>query len=355
MVARLKPGVTKEQAATELDALLPPFAGEHAKGFESGGGVPAGVIVMSLHDNLIAGVKPALLAILGAVVLVLLIACVNVTNLLLARAAQRRGEFAMRAALGAGQTRLLRQFITESLLLAVLGGALGIAIAEIGVRALVALSPPGLPRAAAIRVDTPVLVFTMIISTCVGLVVGLVPAVRSARSDPQANLKESSRQTAGGHQLVRRSLVVSEVALALVLLCSAGLLLRSLERLFSVDPGFDASHLLTMQVQESGHRYIRQEARARLFEQALEAVRHVPGVESAAFVNQVPLSGDYEVYGMEFEAFPHQQEAGFRYAVSPGYANPSASRQIFPRTRPYGISCNRRDQRVVGEKEISRC
>src|SRR5690348_16167156 len=145
VIARLKPGVTEEQATSELDALLPPFGNAHAKGFDTAGGIPAGVILTSLHDNLIAGVKPALLAILGAVVLVLLIACVNVTNLLLARAAQRRGEFAMRAALGAGRSRLLRQLVTESLLLAVLGGLLEIVIAERGVRGLVALSPPALP------------------------------------------------------------------------------------------------------------------------------------------------------------------------------------------------------------------
>lgn len=319
MIARLKPGISKEQATSELDALLPPFGNAHAKGFDTAGGIPAGVILTSLHDNLIAGVKPALLAILGAVILVLLIACVNVTNLLLARAAQRRGEFAMRAALGAGQTRLLRQLVTESLLLALLGGLLGVAIAEIGVRGLVALSPPGLPRVEAIRVDTAVLVFALVITTCIGLAVGLIPAIQSARSDPQASLKQSARQTAGGHQVVRRSLVVSEVALALVLLCSAGLLLRSLQRLFSVDPGFDATHLLTMEVQESGSRYIKDDDRARLFDEAREAVSHIPGVESAAFVNQLPLSGDYEVYGIEYEAFPHQDDAAFRYAVSPDY------------------------------------
>jgi len=319
MVARLRPGVAKEQATGELDMLLPTFETTHTKGFEGGGGIPAGVIITSLHDNLTGDVKPALLAILGAVILVLLIACVNVTNLLLARAAQRRGEFAVRAALGAGQSRLLRLLITESLLLALLGGLLGIALAEIGVRGLVALSPPGLPRVDAIGVDTAVLIFALIITTCVGVVVGLIPAIGSARSDPQTNLKQSGRQTAGGHQLARRVLVVSEVALALVLLCSAGLLLRSLQRLFSVDPGFDASHLLTMEVQESGHRYIHYDARARLFDQALEAVRHVPGLESAAFVNQVPLSGDYETYGIEYEAFPHQQDAAFRYDVSPEY------------------------------------
>ena len=319
MVARLKPGMSKEQGASELDTVLPPFGRAHAKGFESAGGVPEGIIVTSLHDNLVEGVKPALLAILGAVILVLLIACVNVTNLLLARGARRRGEFAMRAALGAQQTRLLRQLLTESLLLAAVGGLVGIAVAELGVRALVALSPPGLPRVEAIRVDTAVLLFAFLITTLVGVVVGLIPALQSARSDPQTSLKQSARQTAGGHQLVRRSLVVSEVALALVLLCSAGLLLRSLGRLFSVDPGFDATHLLTMQVQEAGQRYIRDDARARFYEQALESVRHIPGAESAAFVNQVPLSGDYEMYGIEYEALPHEQDAVFRYGVSPGY------------------------------------
>jgi putative ABC transport system permease protein len=171
----------------------------------------------------------------------------------------------------------------------------------------------------AIRVDTAVLIFAFMITTCVGAVVGLIPALQSTRSDPQSSLKQSALQTAGGNQLVRRSLVVSEVALALVLLCSAGLLLRSLQRLFSIDPGFEASHLLTMQVQESGNRYVRDDARARFFDEALEAVRHVPGVESAAFVNQVPLSGDFETYGIEYEALPHEQDAAFQYGVSPDY------------------------------------
>lgn len=319
MVARLKSGVSKEQAASELDTILPAFGKAHAKGFESSGGVPTGMIVASLHDNLTAGVKPALLAILGAVALVLLIASVNVTNLLLARGAQRRGEFAMRAALGAGQRRLLRQLITESLLLALVGGTLAIAVAEVGIRAIVALSPPGLPRVDAIRLDSAVLLFAFGITTCIGLLVGLIPAIHASRNDPQSGLQRSSRSAVGGHQFVRRSLVVSEVALALVLLVSAGLLLRSLGRLFSVDPGFDASHVLTMQVQESGRRYAHDDVRARFFEQAWEAVRQIPGVTSAAFTSQLPLSGDYDVYGIEFEAYPNEMEAAFRYAVSPDY------------------------------------
>jgi putative ABC transport system permease protein len=319
MVARLNPGISKDLATSELNAILPTFGKEHAKGFESAGGIPTGAIVTSLHDDLAAGVKPALLAILGAVSLVLLIASVNVTNLLLARGTQRQTEFAVRAALGAGKGRLLRQLVTESLLLAVIGGTLGVALAEVGIRALVALSPPGLPRVDAIRLDGAVLAFALAVTTFIGVVVGLVPAIHASGSDPQSGLQKSSRTTAGGHQIARRSLVVSEVALALVLLVSAGLLLRSLERLFSVDPGFDPSHLLTMQVQESGHRYAADDVRARFFEQALDAVRQIHGVTSAAFVSQLPLSGDYEVYGIEFEANPNDMDDAFRYAVSPDY------------------------------------
>ncbi len=319
MIARLKSGVSKQQAASELGAILPSFGKAHAKGFEASGGIPSGVVVTSLHDSLIAGVKPALLAILGAVGLVLLIAAVNVTNLLVARGAQRRGEFAMRSALGAGRKRLLRQLITESLLLAFCGGTLGIALAQAGVRALVALSPPGLPRVDAIRLDGTVLIFALAITTAIGVVLGLVPAIHASRSNPQTGLQQSSRHAAGGHQVARRTLVVCEVALALVLLVSAGLLLRSLERLFSVDTGFDASNVLTMQVQESGRRYSSDAARARFFEQAQESVRRLPGVTAAAFTSQLPLSGDYEVYGIEFEAYPNQSEAAFRYAVQPDY------------------------------------
>ena len=149
---------------------------------------------------------------------------------------------------------------------------------------------------------------------------GLLPALQASRSDPQSGLQQSSRTTAGGHQLTRRTLVISEVALALVLLVGAGLVLRSLERLFAIDPGFDASHLLTMQVQESGHRFDDDSARARFFTQALEAVRQVPGVTSAAFTSQLPLSGDFDVYGVQFESHPTTTpKVPLRYAVSPGY------------------------------------
>jgi len=318
LVGRLRAGFGADQARRELNAIahnpVPEFPRPNWVSLEHG------VIVDSLQGDVTRGVKPALLAVLGAVVLVLLIACVNVTNLLLARGAQRRGEFAMRAALGAGRSRLIRQLITESLLLAALGGALGILVAQVGVRALLALSPPGLPRANAISVNGTVFAFALGVTVVVGVVVGLIPALHVSRGDLQIDLQQASRRTAGGHQWTRRTLVVVEVALALVLLVSAGLLLHSLQRLFAVDPGFDTSHLLTMQVQTFGRRYDDDPTCHRFFAQALEAARQVPGVSAAAFTSQLPLSGESDVYGARFEGDgPDVGHAVFRYAVTPGY------------------------------------
>lgn len=321
MVGRLRPGVGTDQAKRELNEIAhtpvqefsrPPYAS-----------LDSGLMMNSLQDDMTGGVRPALLAVLGAVLLVLLIACVNVTNLLLARGAQRRGEFAMRTALGATRARMIRQLLTESLLLAALGGALGMLVAAFGVSALVALSPSGLPRASAIDVDGTVFTFAFGITTLVGLLVGLIPALHTSRADLLTGLQQSSQRTAGGHQLTRRTLVVAEVALALVLLVSAGLLLRSMQRLFAIDPGFNTPHLLTMQVQTSGQRFDK-DTTNRFFEQALEAVRHVPGVTAAAFTSQLPLSGDLEDgYGVHFESSstgnPEADNSAFRYAVSPGY------------------------------------
>ena len=318
MVGRLKTGVSMLQARNDLARIAHTPVSEFPR--PPWASLDHGFIANSLRSDLASGVKPALVAISGAVLLVLLIACVNVTNLLLARGAQRRGEFAMRAALGAGRWRLVRQLLAESLLLATLGGALGMMVAQFGVRALVALSPPELPRVDAIRLDGTVFVFALGISALIGLVGGLIPARQASRGDLHMGLQQSSARTAGGQQLTRRTLVVTEFAIALVLLVSAGVLVRSLQRLFAIDPGFDAAHVLTMQVQESGHRFDDDSARARFFTQALEAVRQVPGVASAAFTSQLPLSGDYESFGVQFAADPNDNsEVGLRYAVSPGY------------------------------------
>jgi putative ABC transport system permease protein len=320
MVARLRADRSAAQGVDELNAILHPFIQMHAKGYECCGGVPDGVVATRLQDELTRSVRPALLAVLGAVMLVLLIVCVNITNLLLGRSARRRSEFAMRIALGAGRMRLIGQLLAESLLLALIGGVLGLIIAEVGVRELVALSPAGLPRVGAISVDGAVLAFGLAITTLVGVVVGLAPALAASRSDPRSGLGQGSRTTAHGQQTTRRALVVSEVALAVVLLAGAGLLLRSLGHLFAIDPGFDGAHLLTMQVQGSGRRLNTDAVRARFLTQALEEVRRVPGVSAAAFTNQLPLSGDFAVYGMQFESNPDETAEGMlQYAVSPGY------------------------------------
>jgi predicted permease len=318
MVGRLRAGVSMALARSDLDRIARTPVSEFPR--PPWAALDRGSIANSLQGDLAAGVKPALFAISGAVILVLLIACVNVTNLLLARGAQRRGEFAMRAALGAGRTRLIRQLLTESLLLATLGAGFGIIVAQFGVRALVALSPPELPRVDTIHLDGTVFAFALGVSALIGLMVGLIPARHASRGDLHMGVQQNSARTAGGQQLTRRTLVVTEFAIALVLLVSAGLLLRSLQHLFAIDPGFEASHVLTMQVQESGHRFDDDGARARFFMQAVEAVRQVPGVASAAFTSQLPLSGDFESFGVQFASNPNDNnDAALRYAVSPGY------------------------------------
>jgi putative ABC transport system permease protein len=329
MVGRLRAGVSIDQARHELAQIAgnpimqyprPPWAA-----------MKGGFVVDSLQEDMVRGVKPALLAVLGAVTLVLLIACVNVTNLLLARGVQRQGEFAMRTTLGAGKTRLIRQLLTESLLLALLGGVLGIAVAELGVKLLIALSPPGLPRVNAIALDAPVFAFAFFITTLVGLAAGLIPAVQSPRANLQAGLQQGARMTAGNRQWTRRALVVSEVALALMLLVAAGLLMRSMRRLLAVDPGFRTENVLTMQVQTAGHKFddlasapgVGDSVRRRFFKQALDEVRRVPGVSAAGFTSLLPLSDDPSwigLYGVHFENdAPERRHQVFRYAISPGY------------------------------------
>jgi len=318
-VARLHPGVSIDHASRDVDAIgRAVLAEQHPETYD-----PATRFTATrLQDDVTRSVKPALLAIVGAVMLVLVIAAVNVTNLLLARGAQRRGEFALRTALGARRGRLIRQLLTESLLLAAIGGVLGMLVATLGVRALVALSPPELPRIGSIGIDATVFAFALGLTTVVGLAFGMIPALQAARNGPHHDLQLGTRRTVGGRERVRALLVVAEVALALVLLVGSGLLLRSIERLFAVSVGFDSSRVLTMQVQTSGPRFAESDARIRFFEDALESVRRVPGVTAAAFTSQLPLSGDLDEYGAHFEAGPDRPARSysvFRYAVSPGY------------------------------------
>jgi putative ABC transport system permease protein len=319
VVGRLRTDTETAGAGRELDLMAQTPVSEFPR--QSWASLKNGFIINSLQDDVIREIKPVLLAVLGAVILVLAIASVNVTNLLLARGAQRRGEFAVRAALGAGQRRLVRQLLTESLLLATLGGAVGMIVAQFGVQMLVAFSPPGLPRVNAIAFNGPVFAFAIGITTLIGLLVGLIPALHVSGKTLRTGLQENSGRTAGNHQVTRRMLVIAEVAIAVVLLVSSGLLLRSLQQLFAVSPGFDASHLLTMQVQASGHRFEEDSTTHQFFAEALDAVRRVPGVTAAAFTSQLPMSGEADKYGVHFESGSKDSPNidTFRYAVSPGY------------------------------------
>lgn len=321
MSGRLRPGVSKESAAQELRAIASTPVVEFPR--VPWASLKFGLMVDSLQDEVTRGVRPALLAVFGAVLLVLTIACVNVTNLVLARAGQRRAEFAMRAVLGAAPVRMVRQVLTESLLLSGLGGILGMAVAQIGVRGFVALAPTDPPRVGAISLDRNVFVFAIGVTALIGLGVGLVPALYAGRRDLQEGIQRNSRRTVGGHQTIRRALVVAEVSLAFVLLVSTGLLLRSLGRLFAVDPGFQSSHVLTMQVQTSGHKFDDENVRRRFFAQALEEASRVPGVSSAAFASLLPLSEKREAltvgtYGTLFEKDQRSYDV-FLYAVTSDY------------------------------------
>src|SRR3977135_175667 len=237
-VGRLQPGISLEQATREIDALARAVLQERRPETY---GPNVKFVIASLQDEVTRSIKPALVAVVGAVALLLVIAGVNVTNLLWARGAQRRSEFAVRAALGAGRGQLIRQVLIESLLLAFVGGAVGLVLAAFGVDALKALSPPGLPRAGAIGLDRTIFLFALGGSALVGVLVGLIPALPISADNLQIELQQSSSRIVGGHQWTRRALVVTEVALALVLLISAGLLWRGLNHLFAISPGFNAS------------------------------------------------------------------------------------------------------------------
>ena len=322
IVARLRPGVTAAAAQHDLDVIARTPLAEFPRA--PWAAFKRGMIVSALRDDVSGPVKPVLLAVMGAVIVLLVIACVNVTNLLLGRGSQRRPEFAMRVALGAGRSRLLRQLLTETLVLAFIGGVLGLAFAAVGVQALVAVSPPGMPRVQAIGVHLPVFIFSLGVSALIGIIVGLTPAIQAARGDLRSALQEGARSAVRGHHLTRRVLVVAEVALALVLLVGTGLLLRSVERLFSISPGFDSSHLLTMQVQVATPRRIQGDsAKARYFQQVVDAVQRAPGVAAAAFISELPLGGGdsrSDEYCGQIEGVPSTSvTCAFRYSITPSY------------------------------------
>jgi predicted permease len=288
VVGRLEPGTTVERARAELGTIAKRLATEYPET-----NAKLGVTIVPLHEHTVGDVRPALLVLMGAVGFVLLIACANIANLLLARGATRTREVAIRAALGAGRGRIVRQLLTESACLAFLGGALGLLLAKWGVDILVAIGNDALPRMSEVRTDGAMLLFTIGAALLTALLFGLPPALRASSVQLSDTLKEGTRSMSGarGGTRMRRALVVAEIALALMLLIGAGLLLASFRQLSTVETGFDSSNLLTARVSLPQSRY-PQPAQVRAFHADLLArVEALPGVRSGAYTSSPPLSG----------------------------------------------------------------
>jgi len=287
-LARLRPGISPEQAQKEADNIAHRLGQEYPQT-----DVGQGLLLVPLIDDLVGSIRPVLWILLGAVGLVLLIACANVANLLLARASVRQREIALRVALGASRARTVCQLLTESFLLAALGGTIGLAIAFRSVPALVSLAPAAsIPRAGDIAVDGKVLIFTLIVTVVTGLIFGVVPALQASKCDLNEILKQSGRSSGSNltHRRVRSALVVSEVAVAVMLLVGAGLLLRSFVSLRNVNPGFDPSHILSLQISVPGSK-LSGEQSTELRREVVERVAALPGVASAAVTRDLPLNG----------------------------------------------------------------
>ena len=301
--ARMKPGVTIAQARADMDTITNRLAAEYPKTNQG-----VGALVGSMHYELARTPREPLLIILGAVGLVLLIACANVASLLLSRAAVRRREVSIRAALGAKRLRLVRQMLTESVLLGLAGGTAGLLLAYGGLRLLPAILPPAgalgeLPHADWIGLNWPVLIFTVAVALLTGIIFGLVPAFQSSKPDLNDSLKESGRSMSGGveSRLARNALVIAEVGISLVLLIGAVTLIRGFRDLLRTNPGFNPENVLSMQVWLPFQRYPNPSQARTFFQQAVERMRALPGVSSASAINFLPLSGWTDITNLDIE------------------------------------------------------
>ncbi|MFN7995629.1 MAG: ABC transporter permease [Bryobacteraceae bacterium] len=285
VIGRLKPGVTAASAQAEMTSICTAL-GRQYPATNAGHGAS----VVQMKDDMVGYIRPTLLLLVGAVGFVLIIACANVANLLLARATARKREFAIRAALGAEPGRVIRQLLTESVLLALGGAAIGLLLASWGTGMVLAASPDTLPRAQEIGMDPWVLLFTLTVSIFTGVLFGLAPAFHSANADPQESLKEGTRGSGGGRKRAEGMFVAIEIALAVILVAGAGLMMQSVWRLLQVQPGFNTGHVLTTEVALSPKVMSSPEGIRLAYQQLLQRVAGIPGVLSAAVTSVVPLS-----------------------------------------------------------------
>jgi predicted permease len=320
VIARLKPGVDVKQSQAEMDTIsqrLEQLYPADDKGW--------GARVVPLHQDLVQDIRPALLVLLGAVAFVLLIACANVANLALARTFSRQKEIAIRAALGASAWRVLRQVLTESVMLAVIGGALGLILAPFGQKLILSFLGNQTPGALTVHLDLKVLAFTVCISVLTGIFAGVLPAMRLAKSDVNQALKQGLGRTdmSSGRHSTRRILVVAEVALSLILLVGAGLMIRSFQQLQNVAPGFDSHGVLTMTPAIARAKFSQPAQQINFFDQVLQRVRALPGVESAGVIDDIPLDNGgshqpIQIEGQPQAAMADQPEVDVRL-ISAGY------------------------------------
>jgi putative ABC transport system permease protein len=295
-IARLQPGVSLKQAQAALPGLVPAYKKADPE--------LSNVAFTPYQQILVGNSCPLLFVLLGGVIAVLLIACANTANLLLARAAVREKEIALRISLGAGRGRLARQLLTESVLLSLIGGLLGILLGWSSLHFLTSLLQKRLPQAIAIQLDGRILLFALLLSLATGLVFGMAPVVQLIRGNLHDRLKQGGRQTAGGGQRLRQILVVGEIAISLVLLAAAGLLLRSMVSLINVDKGFNSHHVITMAVRPSPVRYKDPKTEILYLQRILESVSSLPGVQSAGWVYTLPLTGNSTNGGIKIEGRP---------------------------------------------------
>lgn len=317
VIGRLKPGVTPDQAQAQLNSIEKELIREYPKEY-----IGSDIKLVPLHAQVVGSFRSALLVLFGAVAFVLLIGCTNVANLLLTRATSRRREVAIRSALGASGARLMRQLVTESITLAMVGGILGVLTAFWAIRLLRIILPSNFPRTAEIHVDGSTLIFTTVASIATGVIFGLAPALQSSRVGITESLKQGERGAEGfSRSRLRSALVISEVALALILLIGTGLLLRSFSRLQAVNPGFNPDHVLTVEISLPDARYPDPQ-KAAFFAQLLDRVRSLPGVEAAGAIGHLPLGGDIESYAMQVEGrapLPNEYANPDCHVVMPGY------------------------------------